>query len=46
MAYRTVGLLSRSTEVASPASEAFACELSEVVNTQSLELGLKPWPIE
>lgn len=41
MARRTVGLLSRSMEVASPAEEAFARELKSVVSAVSAELGLR-----
>lgn len=41
MARRTVGLLSRSMEVASPAEAAFARELESVVNAASAELGLQ-----
>jgi DNA-binding transcriptional LysR family regulator len=41
MARRTVGLLSRSTEVASPAAEAFARELQSTVGALSAELGLQ-----
>lgn len=41
MARRTVGLLSRSMEVASPAEEAFSRELKSVVDTASVELGLQ-----
>lgn len=41
VARRTVGLLSRSTEVASPAAEAFARALKAVVNATSAELGLQ-----
>lgn len=40
-ARRTVGLLSRASEVASPAEEAFARELKSVVNAVSAELGLQ-----
>jgi DNA-binding transcriptional LysR family regulator len=41
MARRTVGLLSRSTEAASPAAQAFARELENIVEAVSAELGLQ-----
>jgi DNA-binding transcriptional LysR family regulator len=41
MARRTVGLLSRSMEVASPAEEAFSRELKSVIKAISAELGLQ-----
>ncbi|WP_315925594.1 LysR family transcriptional regulator [Mesorhizobium sp. SP-1A] len=41
MARRTVGLLSRASEVASPAGEAFARELKSVVDAAGAELGLQ-----
>nr|WP_161808089.1 LysR family transcriptional regulator [Mesorhizobium sp. 1M-11] len=41
LATRTVGLLSRSTEVPSPAAEAFARELWNVVDSSRSELGLE-----
>lgn len=41
LAHRTVGLLSRSTEVASPASEAFAEAMAKIVNMHSTHLGLE-----
>lgn len=41
MARRTVGLLFRASEVASPAEEAFARELQSVVNAVSAELDLQ-----
>lgn len=41
MARRTVGILSRSTEIASPAAEAFAREMKNVVKAVGAELGLQ-----